>query len=218
MTGSWSMTMKWKAGVLLALMAGAGGCLGGPAPQDHFYRLELQPPVIRLDSPPLPGTLQVMRPWADALTGERHLLYRQQSGSSQLHRHGYHRWVDSPTNLLQQEMARYLRASGIANQVVTPEHRTKSDYMLSCRLVKLERVLDGSPRVLMELELGLTHTRDREAFLLHTYREEQQTQSEDVTEAVKAFDHALTKILDRFVVDVSERKNEERAEPNVSTE
>lgn len=214
--------MGWWDGKILVgaiLLLVLEGCLGGgPAPQDHYYRLELQPPVTSLDVSPLKGTLQILRPWADALTGERHIVYRQDSGTAQLHRHAYHRWVDSPTNLLQQEIAKYLRASNIAEQVVIPEHRTKSDYVLSCRMAKLERVLGGSPRVVIELELGLTHTREREAFWLHTYTEEQQANGAGVPEAVMAFNQALAHILDRFVVDVSERENEERDETNVGTE
>ena len=189
--------------VLLASTLSLGGCLGGPAPQDHFYRLELPGPTTRLDPPPLNGTLQVTRPWADALTSERQLLFRQNHGSSRLHRHAYHRWVDSPTLILQQEIARYLRRAHIAKQVVTPELRVKVDYVLNCRIAKLEQVLDDSPRVVMELELSITHVNDRQALMLETYHEEQATESPGISASVIAYTHALTNILNRFLDDSS---------------
>ena len=196
---------KVRVGVtlILTVVATIGGCIGGPAPQDHFYRLELLAPATPLNPAPLNGTLQVMRPWADALTGERPLLYRQNSEASQLHRHAYHRWVDSPTLILQQEIARYLRASQIAEQVVTPELRVKADYLLSCRILKFERVLGDSPRVVMELELGLTHMKDRQALMLQTYREEQKANGDGVAASVGAYNLALSNILNRFLADTS---------------
>lgn len=187
---------------LVGLMA-LTGCLSGPAPTDQFYQLELAAPERQFDTPPLKGTLQVTRPEANALTRERPLLYRQESGSPQVHRHAYHRWVDSPTLMLQQEMTRYLRATHLANQVVTPKFRVKVDYLLSCQILKLERILDGSPSVVMELELGVTSIRDNQTLMLRTYREEQSANGDGIDASVKAYNQALSNILDRFLADSS---------------
>ena len=180
-----------------------GGCTSGPAPKDNFYRFELPEPQNHFDPPLLNGTLLVTRPWADALIGERHLLYRENSGTSQIHRYVYHRWVDSPTMMLQREIARYLRASRMADAVVTPELRTEVDYLLSCRIAKLERVLNGAPRVLMELELSITRMTDRHAVLLETYREEQQASDKGVAASIVTYNQVLAKILERFLADSS---------------
>ena len=179
------------------------GCLGGPPSPDYFYRLNVADPEARLDPAPLQGTLQVTRPWADALTSERHLVYRKNDSISQLNHHAYHRWVDSPTLLLQQEMTHYLRKAGLAQQVVTPEMRTKADYALSCRIAKLERVLDQSPRVILELELGITSIKDRRTVLLRTYREEEPTTDLEVDTSIEAYNQALSTILHRFITDAS---------------
>lgn len=179
------------------------GCLSGQPSPDYFYRLNLPDPATRLDPSPLNGTLQVTRPWADALTAERHLVYRKDGNASQLNHHAYHRWVDSPTLLLQQEMTQYLRKAGLAPQVVTPKMRTKADYVLSCRIAKLERVLDQSPRVILELELGITSIKDRRTILLRTYREELQTRNAEVAASIKGYNQALSNILHRFMTDAS---------------
>ena len=181
------------------------GCLGGgPSSPDYFYRLNVPNPEIRLDAPPLDGTLQVTRPRADALTSERHLVYRKDSNISRLNHHAYHRWIDSPTLLLQQEMTQYLRKAGLAQQVVTPDMRTKADYALSCRIAKLERVLDQSPRVILELELGITSMKDRRTILLRNYREEYTTTNLEVASSVHAYNQALSAILQRFIRETSQ--------------
>lgn len=189
--------------VLIACAGTLGGCLGDRSPVDQFYQLALSDPHRKFDSPPLQGTLQVARPWANALTGERSLLYRKSSQSPQVYRHTYHRWVDSPTILVQQEMIHYLRSSHLADQVVTPKLRVKVDYILSCQIVRLERILDDSPRVVMELELGISSTKNNQALLLRTYREEQVTNNDGIDESVTAYNHALANILDRFLTDVA---------------
>jgi len=69
------------------LLIGAGlsltlsSCASGPAPSDHYYRFEAGTP----DAPAakkLPGNLQVDRLRADALTGERQILYQQTAGAN----------------------------------------------------------------------------------------------------------------------------------------
>lgn len=186
------------AGILLL-----SGCVGGSSSPDYFYRLNLPDPEIHLDPMPLHGTLQVTRPWTDALTSERHLVYRKNGNTSQLNHHAYHRWADSPTLLLQHEMTQYLRKAGIALQVVTPEIRTKADYTLSFRIAKLERVLGHSPYEILELELGITSMKDRRTLLLRTYSEEQLAKDLEVTSSIHAYNQALSKILHRFLTDTS---------------
>lgn len=200
------MRTSLRIWLILPLIVNAlllNGCLGGQPSPDYFYRLHVPAPETRLDPTPLNGTLQVTRPWADALTSERHLVYRKGNNISQLNHHAYHRWIDSPTILLQQEITQYLRKAGLAQQVVTPEMRTKADYALSCRMAKLERVLDQSPRVILELELGITSMKDRRTLLLRTYREEQPATDPEVTSSITAYNQALSNILQRFISDTS---------------
>ena len=200
------MNTPYRISLLCHLVLGAlllSGCFGGQPSPDYFYRLTVPDPDSRFDPAPLQGTLQITRPRADALTSERHLVYRKDNNISQINHHAYHRWVDSPTLLLQQEMTHYLRKAGLALQVVTPEMRTKADYALSCRIGKLERVFDQSPRVILELELGITSMKDRRTILLRTYREEQPTTDLEVASSIRAYNQALASILNRFLTDTS---------------
>lgn len=189
--------------LFITCLLATNGCLGGQPSQDYFYRLHVPDPTTHFDPSPLQGTLQVTRPRADALTSERHLVYRKESSTSQLNHHAYHRWVDSPTLLLQQEMTQFLRKAGLAQQVVTTEMRATVDYALSCRIARLERVIDQSPRVILELELGITSMKDRRTLLLRTYREEELTTDLEVGTSIEAYNQALSTILHRFITDAS---------------
>ena len=186
-----------------ALAASLAGCAAGPAPSDHFYRLEAVPPSATLESPALLGTLEVRRLGSDALTGERPLLYSESGDSSQLHRHDYHRWADSPTTMIQAELVAYLRAAAAASVVATPDMRVEADWVVSGRIVRLERVLGGSPpRVVVELQLSVVREKGRELVLLESYREELEAGGSGIGRSVEGFNRALGAIFERFLADL----------------
>ena len=60
--------------LLLAVLVGAAGCLGSPAPRDHLFRLQVEPPRSARNAPAFPGTLEVGRVWGTALTRGRPIL------------------------------------------------------------------------------------------------------------------------------------------------
>jgi hypothetical protein len=64
-------------------------------------------------------------------------------------------------------------------------------------------VLDQSPRVILELELGITSIKERRTFLLRTYREDQPTEDLQVDSSIKAYNQALSNILHRFLTDTA---------------
>lgn len=177
------------------------GCLSGPAPVDHFYRLEPGAPAA-LREPRLMGTLEVDRLRSDALTNERALLYRETSESTQINQYSYHQWLDSPTLLLQTALTAYLRSAGVASRVVTPELRADPDFRLTGRLLRLERVLRGPDSgVVVEIELALSDALGDRILLLETYREERSAGS-SVDEAVVAFNEAVTLVFQRLVAEL----------------
>ena len=45
--------------LLLAMLVGTAGCLGGPAPRDHVYRLQVEAPGSARNAAAFPGTLEV---------------------------------------------------------------------------------------------------------------------------------------------------------------
>jgi ABC-type uncharacterized transport system auxiliary subunit len=186
-------------GVLLA------SCAGGPAPTHHYYRLEPAEPEASLAQPTLDGVLVVDRLRAEAIASGRELLERHAS-SPELRRRPYHHWVEPPPTMLQVGIVGYLRAAGVASQVVTPDLHLRPDYELVGRILAFERVVGGgTPRVRIALELSLTRVDGRELLLLETYVEEREARGQGIDDAALAFAEALSSILERLVTDLGAR-------------
>ena len=201
-TRSLVRTPSW----LLALPLLVAGCASGPAPRDHFYRLEIPAPTAKLEPAPLHGTLEVDRLRADALTRERTLLYRESSDNPEVRRHSYHKWIDSPTLLIQRQLVEYLRGAGAATRVVTPDMRVKPDLVIAGQLLELQQIQGGSePHVVVEMELTLTRISGRVLLVHETYREQRPTSGGGASAAVDSFGAALAAIFERFLADVGAR-------------
>ena len=117
------MTNRISRNRIGLLLFGAGcwltlwGCAAGPAPTDHYYRIDAGVP----DAPAakkLEGNLQIDRLRADALTGKRQLLYKETANSSKIRQHPYQLWSDPPTILLQAELVSFLNAAAAADSVI----------------------------------------------------------------------------------------------------
>jgi len=189
------------------LMLGLAGCFGGgdPPPRDRYYRISVSPP----DPAPAPlgvlssGVLSVTPLDADGLLRERPVLYSRSGQGQQVEQHDYHYWSDPPTRMLQGEIARYLKQSGLARTVVTPELRIRPDFEIIGRVNRLERVLgDGPPRVVAELELAVIDTTKDRVVINQRYRAEVASGNGSVAAAVLAINEALGKILGAFVDDI----------------
>lgn len=182
----------------------AVGCLGAPAPRDRSYRLELAPPAPRAQTI-LEGTLEVERLNANALVRGTALVYVAEPSSRELRTRAYDHWVDSPTLLVQREIAAYLRAAAVADRVVTPELGSRPDHWLRGELVRFEEVRGGgAPRVVVEIALALVDERRGGILLQKSYREERAVEGPDAEDAVRAYDVALEAVLSRLVGDLAE--------------
>lgn len=179
------------------------GCALRPAPQDAFYRVEVDPPARVLEQPALSGILEVGALRADPLTGGRAMLYRSAASSTEIRRHPYSYWIDAPTSMVQAELAAYARAAAAAERVVTPAVRANPDFALSGRILHLERISGEAPGVLIEMELSVVERGNRQLLLFEVYREELSTRSTRVEDAVDAFGRGLSTIFKQFLSDLA---------------
>ncbi len=178
------------------------GCLGSapPVPRDHFYRLVVPGPSQVGQQALLPGVLTIEPLQAEGLLHERPLLFSESGKPHEVQQHDYHYWADPPTRMLQQEMVAYLRESGIAQSVVTPEMRIPADYRLSGTAKRLERLIGGGPpRVSIELELALVRLADGGIVVAETYAEESPATDASVKASVVALTRAMALIFARFL-------------------
>jgi ABC-type uncharacterized transport system auxiliary subunit len=191
----------WCAGAIALAAAVVFGCASSPAPRDHYYRIDVPAPA-RLQAPKLAGVLEVDRLRTEAVSHGRHILYREASRPNAIMQHAYHYWVDPPGLMLQDVLADYLQAAGVARKIVTPGIHVDSDYSLSGRIARLERITGSGARVVVEIEFTLVRDEGRGLLLHEIYREERPTSGRAVEDAVAAFDQAITAILQQLVADI----------------
>jgi ABC-type uncharacterized transport system auxiliary subunit len=190
--------------LLLAMLVGAAGCLGGSAPRDHIYRLQVEPPRSARNAAAFPGTLEVGRVWGNALTRGRAILHSDSDRAVEVTPYGYHLWVDSPTLLLERELAAYLRQTGLAETVVSSDANTPVDWVVTGFVERLDHIEGGgTQRVLVELELRLTEANRGRLVLRKTYRVEQPSDGVGMPAAVRAFGTAVGSIFESFAADAA---------------
>lgn len=191
----------------LVLLVGLTGCLGAapPVPRDHYYRIAVSTPSRGQDVV-FPGVVSVAPLEADGLLRERPLLFSPNGRAHEMQQHDYHYWTDPPPRMLQAELVDYLRHSGMAQSVITPELRIVPDYEVSGRIRRLERLLGAGPsRVVAELELAMTEAAHRRLLVIATYSAEAPARDDSVGASVLALNEALADIFARFLTDAGLR-------------
>ena len=210
-----------RLGPLALVLLGLSGCLGSapPVPRDHYYRVLVAPPAQGADARPtpavmFPGVISVAQLEADGLLRERPLLYSASGQAHEMQQHDYHYWMDPPPRMLQIQLVDYLRHSGLAEAVITPELRLRPDYEVSGRIRRLERLLGGGPpRVIAEIELAMVESARKQLIVIETYAAEVPSADASVEASVLALNRALADIFERFLADATRSHTAFRAAP-----
>lgn len=201
MSGGLAQRIPALGARLSAWLLGASlcACIAGPAPRDHFYRVEIATPAA--GDTRLPGTLEVERFSSDSTLRDRGML-KSTSASPEVTPYAYHRWVDSPTLLLQRELADYLRAAAVADRVVTPDAGASEDWQVSGYLRRLDFMLDGAPRVRFEIELRMRHRVGDDLLAQQIYTAESAADDASPEAAARAFSVAIGEVFAEFTRDL----------------
>lgn len=195
--------MRWMLPAAVAALILAG-CQGGgdAAPVDRFYRIAISAPAAP-EVPSLPGTVTVGRLDADGLMRERPLVYSTDSAGLSLAQHDYDYWVEPPARLLQAELVRYLRSAGVAQSVVTPDLRVRSEFEVVGTIRRFERLIGRSAhRVAVTLELALVDRTGDDPRVVKTYSAVIACPDESVDASVSAFNEAIADIFREFLDDI----------------
>lgn len=194
--------------ILAIAVAGVVAACGSvpPVPEDQFYRLK----AVRAESaapvkPLFPGTIEIDRFVADGVTAGRPIVYSEAGKPHQVKEYHYHFWTQPPTVMLRDELVSYLRAANVAKVVVTPEMRVNADYVLTGKIIRLEKVIGTPPKAVLEIELGVRKATGGELIFLNTYRIEAASDGPGVDDAVHALNAALSTVYGRFVTDLAKR-------------
>jgi len=198
---------KNLSGLLTVGLLGVGllSACGTPprVPDDSFYRLS--PHAAKAGALALKGSVEVNRFVASGSLGNRPLLFSE-PGSNAVNAYHYHFWIEAPPILLQSALVSYLRSSGVAAQVVTPNMRVAADYTVSGRVLRLETVRGDRPTATVAFELTLRRERDGKLLVLNEYRVEVPADKKGIEADVAAIERAVDTVFARFVADIAQSK------------
>jgi len=194
---------KFPALLAVGLMAGlVGACaVPPPAPEDAFYRLSPRADKPVSTAPVLKGIVEVERFAASGSLANRPLLFSE-PGSNAVSEYHYHFWIEAPPMLLQNALVSYLRSTGVAARVVTPDMRVRPDYTVRGRLMRLETVQGENAVGVAELELSLRRESDGELMVLGEYRAEVPSGPNGVKTDAPAIEQAVHDAFHDFVADI----------------
>lgn len=196
------MILRAYSVLIIAGFIHLSGCTSGPAPREVFYRLDPGTgPAV--DSDANCGTILVSRMAARGFAGGRPIVFRGQADPLQVQRYNYHSWSEPPAMMIQDGIAKSLRAAGLVRFVITPTERATANWIVSGTLLRMEHFPETSPSAVeIEMEIGVVSTATRETVFLDRYLERVSAQSNRIDAAVSAFNTALQKILLKFPEDL----------------
>lgn len=195
------MTPIFRPALLLVLALAA--CAQPEVPTDSYYRLQATPPSP-LSAPLLKGTVEVNRFSADGLVAGRPIVYTEPDQPHRVREYNYHFWTEPPPVLLRDQLVAFLRAGRIADTVTTPEVRAAADYLLTGRIIRLEKVEGANPQGVLEIELAVRRA-DGRLVLLEVYKASVVADNNSVEAAVRALNKALDAAYAKFAADLARK-------------
>lgn len=187
----------------LALALVLAACAQPEVPTDSYYRLQVALPAPAA-APLLKGTIEVNRFVADGLVAGRPIVYTAPDQPHRVREYNYHFWIEPPTVLLRDQLVAFLRAGRIAETVTTPEVRVPADYVLTGRIIRLEKIESAAPKGVLELELGIRRA-DGKLVFLDVYKMEVAADNNSVEAAVRALNKALDATYAKFAADLARK-------------
>ena len=118
----------------------------------------------------------------------------------------YHLWADSPERMLQQQLAEFLRAAHVADQVATPDVGAEPNWIAGGTLRRLDVVGGSAPAADVELELWLRDAGGRTPPFRQTYRVERPAGGDGMEAAVRALSEAVGAAFEAFLADLAARR------------
>jgi len=203
-----SVMIRGVLSLVACLMLGA--CMGGArVPEDNFYRLENVAPVDALTAPALQGILMIQGGTAAPVYRDRALLYSEPGSPGRLQRYHYQYWIDSPPQLLQSGLADYLRAAGVARQVVLPQDGVDADFRLRIDIERFEHIRgqDSSRnggQVAVALRVTLIERATGKLLMQTQLQSDAAVQGGEFTAVAIAYQQVMTELYGRILTQLGE--------------
>lgn len=188
------------SGVLPAVVAfvllSLAGC--GKIPQNHYYTLESSLPAPPAASTTLPVEIAVARFRAAQALSQDRLVFRP--APQHLDFYEYHRWVDTPPDLVTQNLITHFKRSGMFRSVTGIQGATQADYLLRGYVEHLEEVdSDGSVTARVALAAELVDTKTRAVVWTGRGSQDVAVNDRSIEGVVHALNEALRQSMDQLL-------------------
>jgi ABC-type uncharacterized transport system auxiliary subunit len=194
----------WRGVAMMLLAIAVGGIYGcGAVPQSKYYQLtaprEASFPVT---GDPLPFTLLVGPLKSSHLYREDRLVFA--SGSVEMGTYQGRRWVEPPTEMMQELLWRSLRASRRFSGVSRLSSNSHGDFLVQGNLYDFKEV-SGSPLAArVSLDLELRELKTGAIVWTHNYAHDEPVSGNDVAAVVTALDQNAQRGVSEAVASLNE--------------
>jgi len=191
-----------KLTVFATIAVLTAACSGQPpVPEDHFYRLPA-PATAESVSGLSAGAIFVEQFIADGVHRERAIVYAKHAASTELLQYHYQYWIDSPTRLVRDHLADYLRGGGAA-ELVSTSPDIPAELSIFGRIRQFEIVEgQGGGEVVVGLEFRVDRAGRTAPLLVKNYEERFVSGDDSMNGAVTAFGTALARIYAHLAADI----------------
>lgn len=187
--------------VLLSMSLSACSLGGGPAPQDHFYKLPEV--VLAAQETPVFDELVIKAVKSSGLYHERAILFIDSDRPLELQRYHYSFWSTTPAELIHNALYQGLQSSNIAKHVARDLSALRADYVIDSRIVHFERIIKNQ-QVSIEVAVEISVRKGGVAGVVWTkrYSVSNALANTDMHPSAQAFGDALKDIASRLVADL----------------
>lgn len=190
------MNHKITSPLLALCVVIVSGC-GGARPT-KYYQLNVPSDVTtEADPDPYPVTLVLGRVTSSHLYREDHMVYA--SGAESMGVYEYKRWVEPPTEMIDDLLLRELRTSGHYRSVFTLGSNVRGDYLLRTHIYDFKEVAGSTLVGRVTFDLDLRDMKTGTVVWTHFYSHDEPVAGKDVS-AVAA---ALDRDVQRGVAEIS---------------
>ena len=173
------------------------GCLG-KVRYPAYYELHLPPAPDPPPGPEARASVAIREFRSPSYLRQGPLVYR--ASAEQIGFYDYHRWATDPRDFVTNAIADRLRASGNFADVKFYDGHSRTDYIISGRLERLEEV-DYKGRVKVEVALSaqMTELRTGTTLWANSVSETSSVAQRDVPAVVSEMSHTMDRAIEKLL-------------------
>ena len=189
---------RWRGALIPAFIAGLLGC-GSPRPI-MYYQLHI-PATPTPSTYTYPVEIVVGRITGSDLLQASPIIYRTRR--NQIGTYQYHRWSDTPVQMVQEKLVRMLRSAGDYQSVSGMGNSSGGDLVVRGRLYDFTEVDGDGISGLVSMELELFNRRTGKILWTHFYTGTEAAAGKEVPAVAEALDRDLDRGLKEVVAGLS---------------